>query len=154
MSPVTIVGLVVGTGIITTAIVVFLRKNDFPAGGVGATAVGMVLIGMSQWTSITLKAGGVDVELQALQKQLDSTAASAAVVSDEAHKAAAAADVARQQITTLTTQLATKGVLTPQSANAIRTALAVAPHSDTTRLRLATDQLRNLTRVRERPPPP
>lgn len=144
MSPVVLVGMAVGTLAILTALAVCWSKKAFPMGSIGVMVIGLVLIGMSQWNSITFKAGGV--EFAALQKQLEATAAAAAVVAHEAQNNAAAVEVTRRQLATLTTQLETRS-LSPQSATAIRSAIEAAPRADTNRLRVATTELKNLPRV-------
>lgn len=93
MSPVTIVGMVVGTLLILTAIAVFWSKKEFPVGGLGVTVIGLVLIGMSQWTNLDLKAGDLSLQLETLQQRLDSTAATAATVAVEARHTAAGATI-------------------------------------------------------------
>lgn len=152
MSPVIIVGMAVGTLAILTALGVCWSKKAFPLGSIGVMAIGLVLIGMSQWNSITLKAGGV--EFEALQKQLEATAASTAVVAHEAQNTAGAVDVTRQQLALLTTQLVATRSLAPQSATAIRAAIEAAPRADTNRLRVATTELKNLPKVQVRRPRP
>jgi hypothetical protein len=144
VNPASLVGMVLGALLILTAIAVFWTKKDFPAGGLGVTIIGLVLIGMSQWSSFSLKAGGL--ELQAVQKQLRETVAAAAEVADEAHNSAAAAETTRQQVASLTAQLAARNLVTPQASAAIRRALDAAPRSDTIRLRMATDRLRVLNK--------
>jgi hypothetical protein len=130
MSPVVLVGMAVGTLAILTALAVCWSKKAFPMGSIGVMVIGLVLIGMSQWNSITLEA----------------TAAAAAVVAHEAQNNAAAVEVTRRQLATLTTQLETRS-LSPQSATAIRSAIEAAPRADTNRLRVATTELKNLPRV-------
>ena len=153
MSPVTIVGMAVGTLLVVTAIAVFWSKKEFPVGGLGAAVIGLILIGMSQWSNVNFKFGDISLQLEALQQRLDSTAVTAAALGDEARNTAAAVEMTRQQIGTLTVQLAARNYVTPQAAAAIRSALATAPRPDTTRLRLETDKLRSLTKFPIRPRP-
>ncbi len=150
MNPVTIVGMVLGALVILTALGIFWTKKDFPAPGLGAIVVGLILVGMSQWSSITFK--GMGLEFQALRARMDSVATTAAEVANQAGNAAAAVEVARQQLNVLTTQLESRNVVSPQALEGIRRAMANAPHPDTASLRTATDRLRKLTR--ERIPPP
>ena len=142
MNPVTIVGMAVGALLILTAIGVFWSKKEFPAGGIGVTFVGLALVGMSQWSTLRLKAPGL--EFEAIRAKLDSTISAAEVVAGEAQNAAAAAEATRQQVSTLTSQLATHNLIPPTASIAIRRALDAAPRTDTTRLRMATDRLKRL----------
>jgi hypothetical protein len=151
MSPVTIVGMAMGTLLILTAIAVFWSKKEFPAGGIGVTFVGLALIGMSQWSTFTLKAPGL--EFQAMRAKLDSTVSAAAIVAGEAQHAAAAAEATRQQVGTLTSQLAARNLVSPMASIAIHRALDAAPRTDTTKLRIATDHLRRLNIPQLRPRP-
>jgi cell division protein FtsB len=145
--------MVMGVLACLTALGIFLSKKEFPVGGVGVLGIGFVLIGMSQWTSFKFQAGGVNFEaVQNLQKQIQATASSAAAIAQEAQKTAAAQDVTRQQLATLTKQLATNRTLAPQSAEAIGGAIARAPRADTNQLRAATIELRNLPKMQIRKP--
>jgi len=151
MSPVVIVGMSAGILLIVTAAWVFVSKKAFPGGGILVVVVGMVLIGMSQWSTITLKGAGV--EFQAVRAKLDSTVSAAAEVAGEAQNAAAAAEATRQQVTTLTSQLAARNLVSPAASAAIRGALDAAPHADIAKLRVATDRLRRLNVSQIRPKP-
>src|SRR5262245_10038663 len=119
MSPVTILGMVVGAITCLTALGIFVSKREFPPTGVGVLGIGFLLIGMSQWTSLKFKAGGVEFDaVQSLQKQIDATANSAASIGQQAQKTAAAEDITRQQLATLTKQLESTRSLPSQSASA------------------------------------
>ncbi len=155
-SAVTIVGMVMGTLLILTAIAVFWSKKAFPAGGIGVTLVGLVLIGMSQWSTIKLKAGGVDVEveLKALKKQVQETAAATADVATETRNAAAGADVTRRQVAILTSQLAERALVAPQASIDIQSALRSAPQFDEKRLVRANERLERIGTPGNHPPVP
>lgn len=141
MTTVSLVGLIAGSALILTAIVVFVLKREFPAGGVAVTMVGLVLIGMSQWSSIKISAGGATLDLQVRQ-----TAAAAAAVAEQAERAAVAAETTRQQVAVLARQLESRNVLTTASVRSIQTSLEASPRVDLSRLQSARADLNRITR--------
>lgn len=145
MSPVTVVGMVAGGLLIVTACAVFLNKKEFPAGGLGVALVGLVLIGMSQWTSIKVNTPGGSVEFAALQKDVKQTAEAADELATQAQETAASVETTRQQVTALTQQLQNNKVLTATAVAPIRAKLETAPRADVSRLRIAKDNLSRVT---------
>jgi hypothetical protein len=146
MTPVTIAGMVMGVLLILTAIAVFWSKKAFPVGGVAVTLVGLVLIGMSQWTTIKINAGGASIDLRTLRAQVQETAAAAEEVASQAQQAAAAAETTREQVAVLARQLETRNVLPSAAARSIRATLDTAPRADLERLRSAQEDLGRVTR--------
>jgi hypothetical protein len=142
MTPVTVVGMVAGGLLILVVVIVFLQKKAFPAGGVGSAAIGFILIGMSQWTTIKIKAGGVDIDLSAIQAQLDETATAVDSVAGQSVRTAAVAEATREQLVTLSGQLADRQVLPRAAVNSVQRSLSVHPKLDTTRVITARTTLR------------
>jgi len=146
MSPVTVAGMVMGILLILVAIAVFWSRKDFPPGGVAITVVGVVLIGMSQWNSIKIDAGGVSIDLTTIKTQIQQTATAVDQVAEQAERTAAAAETTRQQLVALTGQLGAKRVLTPAALQPIHTSLNAVPRVDVTRLRTARENMRRITK--------
>src|SRR5262249_31481902 len=118
---------------------VFLIKKEFPAGGVMVTIVGLVLIGMSQWSSIKLTAAGVTLEV--LRDQIRQTAAAADEVAAQAENAAAGVEATKRQLAHLTQLLETKQVLPATAAQPIRAQLSAVPSVDRAKLATARSKL-------------
>jgi len=146
MTPVTIVGMVAGGLLILTAAAVFLLKKEFPAGGLGVALIGGVLIGMSQWSSIKISAGGVSVDLQVLKAQVQQTAVAAEEIATQAQQTAVSVETTREQVAALTEQLQSRNVLSDAAARPIRAKLDAAPRADLSRLRAARENLDRVTR--------
>ena len=146
MTPVTIVGMVAGGLLILTASAVFLIKKEFPAGGLGVALIGLVLIGMSQWSSIKISTAGVSVDLQVVKAQLEQTAAAAEEIATQAQQTAASVQTTREQVAALTQQLQSRNVLSDAALRPIRAKLDAAPRADSIRLRTAREKLDRIAR--------
>lgn len=141
MTPVTIVGMVAGGLLIVTASVVFFIKREFPVGGVGITLIGLVLIGMSQWSSIKITTAAFSVDLQVLKAQVEQTAAAAAEIATQTQQTAASVETTREQIAVLTRQLESRNLLSEAAVRPIRATLEAAPRADLSRLRAVRENL-------------
>jgi len=145
MTAVTVVGMVAGGLLIVTAWVVWL-KTKTPTAGVGAALFGLVLIGMSQWTSIKISAAGFSVDLQAVKAQVKQTAAAAEELATQAQQTAASVETTREQVATLAQQLQTKNILSDAAVRPIRARLDTAPRAGVNRLRAVKENLSRVTR--------
>ncbi|HJU73551.1 MAG TPA: hypothetical protein VJ717_07380 [Gemmatimonadaceae bacterium] len=134
MTLVTIVGMLSGVLLLLTAIYIFLSKKAFPAGGVAVTLVSLVMIGMSQWSTIRIKGGGIDIDLTTLAAAVDTLAAQGVITAN-------AIDSTRRGLVKLTDQLGDRNVLPRPSINSVLEPLRAAPRIDTAALN------RNRTRV-------
>lgn len=139
MSTVTIVGIVAGSALIVTAIIVFLSKKEFQTGGVMVTVVGLVLIGMSQWNSIKLTVG--EATLEAIREELNSTKDATNEVAEQVEQAAKAVETTRMQLLSLNDQLKTSRVLPDSVTVSIQEKLSSAPQVDLTKLGLLRKNL-------------
>jgi len=144
MTTVTVVGMAAGGVLILTAVAVFLVKKEFPAGGVVVTMVGLVLIGMSQWSSIKFTAAGATLEV--LRHEIRRTAAAAEEVAAQAEETAAAVEATKLQLASLTGLLETRQVLPATMAQPIRAKLSAVPSVDLSKLRTARGDLKRLAR--------
>ncbi len=142
MSTVSIVGMIAGGILVLTAVVVFLAKKEFPAGGIMVTAIGLVLIGMSQWTSIKLSGLGINIEV--LRNEIAETAAAADEVAAQAEQAAAGLEATKQQLASLTRQLDANRALPGRAAQPIQQQISSIPTVDRSKLTAARATLRTL----------
>jgi hypothetical protein len=97
--------------------------------------VAVVLIGMSQWSSIKITAAGATLEV--VRDQIRQTAAVADEVAAQAQQAAATVEATKQQLANLTDLLETRHVLPAAATQPIRAQLAAAAKVDLTKLRTA-----------------
>jgi hypothetical protein len=144
MTAVTVVGMNAGCVLVLAAVAVFLIKKEFPAGGVMVTIVGLVLIGMSQWSSIKLTAAGVTLEV--LRHEIRQTAAAADEVAAQAQNAAAGVEATKRQLANLTQLLETRQVLPATLAQPIRAQLSAVPSLDRSKLAAAREALNRIRR--------
>lgn len=138
MSPTTL-GMILGTLLIISAIVIFFMRKEFSKEGVLVVFGGIVLVGMSGWSSIRVSALGVDVE--ALQKRVDSTVQSVTQVAAQTDSAAVAVDTTKNQLSALARELADSDALSKEESARIIGALARAPRADRVMLRSAAVKL-------------
>lgn len=119
---VTIVGLVTGLALIASAVRAFWSQKDGTS-GIAAALVGLILIGMSQWSTISVKGAGIEIELAAIAQAVDA-------VAEEATAAATAVETTRQQLLSLSTSLERSQSITRADASAIRDSLRAVPTVD------------------------
>jgi hypothetical protein len=146
MTPVTITGMAAGTLLILTTAAVFWAKKDFPVGGLGVVLLGVILIGMSQWSSIKVNAGGNSVELLAFEKKLDSAVTATADLAVATRNAANSAETAKSQISELTTVLAQRNLVSPEASAKVQDAIKASPAADTVSIKASTQILDALRR--------
>jgi hypothetical protein len=144
MTAVTIVGIIAGCVLVVTAVVIFLAKKEFPTGGVMITAIGLILIGMSQWSSITLS--GMGIEIKAMRQEIAQTAAAADEVAAQAEQAAAGIEATKEQLTSLTHELDTRQVLPVAVTEMIRARLSTVRNVDVSKLNAARTDLKAVIR--------
>ena len=143
MTPVIIVGMVAGSALVVTAIVIFIAKKEFSTGGVGVLLIALVLIGMSQWSNIEIEGGGI--KIKALRDAIRETAAAADEVAAQAEQAAAGVAATKEQLASLTQQIENSHVLSPNLTKPIQARLSAAPIVDRAKLAMARANLRRLT---------
>lgn len=142
MNAVAVVGIVAGAALIAVACLVFAQKKEFPLGGVGVTLVGVVLIGMSQWTTIRIKGAGLDIDLRTLQAQITETAAAVDAVAEATVSTAAQVETTQTQLLEVTEQLERRQLLVPSTLSDIRGRMEAAPQADTTRVNAVRENIR------------
>lgn len=149
MTIVTIVGMVAGAALILTAVAVFWSRKDFPTGGVTVTLVGLILIGMSQWSTIRLTTAGTTVELlknelQQTRNELQQTAAAVDKVAAQAQQAAAAVEETNRQIVNFADLLEERQVLSADAVEPIRAELESVPKINLMELDTARETLQGV----------
>ena len=145
MTPVTIVGMVSGVLLVLTAIYIFVSKKEFPAGGVAVTLIALVMIGMSQWTTIKIKGAGLDIDLSTLARAVDTLAA-------QSVNTANVSETTRQGLLKLTDQLGRRNVLDRSSATSVTEPVRDAAKIDTAALKRVRVQLERMRGTRTKIP--
>jgi hypothetical protein len=145
MSPIAVVAMIMGVLLILAAIGIAWSKKEFSAGCVTITLVGVILIGLTQWTTIKFKSGGLDVELSTLKQQLKQTAAAVDAVAAETETAAQATEAGRQELRSLVNQLGSHNVLPPVALQPVRASLDTLHKVDFSKIRMAREDLRRIT---------
>ncbi len=148
--------MIAGAVLILTAVAVFWSRKDFPTGGVMVTLIGLILIGMSQWSTIRLTTAGTTVELlreelqetqnelQETQNELQQTAAAVDAVAAQAQQAAVAVEETSRQIVNFADLLEERRVLSPDAVEPIRAEIESAPKIDPMELDTARETLQGV----------
>ena len=103
------VGLLVGTVVALSAVWVFLKKQEFSLWGTAVLGFGVVLIGMSVWNNIRIRASEGGLEFEVLRQQVQQTAQAAAKVAEEVETVAQIVEGSKRQLMDLTEVLLTGG---------------------------------------------
>jgi hypothetical protein len=129
--------MAMGVLLILTAVAVFWNKKDFPAGGVGVTMVGLVLITISVVTHAKISVAGATLELQTIAKAVDAVAA-------QTQEAATSLETTKRELISLTSLLEARHVLAGTALQPMRSRLDAAPRVDLARLTAARESLRRI----------
>ncbi len=139
-----LVGLILGAVLVVAAVVVGVKKQGFAYGEILITAFGVILVGLSLWSRVSLELGQFkaefDTEFDALQQGVQEVAEAAAVVSEEVSKLDKASASQRAQVATLVRSLKPQ-ILDPRTRATVQRELEIAPRIDHDRLRAATQRL-------------
>lgn len=139
MTPVTIVGMAAGSLLILTAAAIFWSQKAFPAGGIAVSVVAFAMIGMSQWTTIKIEAGGAKMEVT--REEVLQIAAATNELADQAENVAAAIEVSKAQIRDVLNVLENRDILSAAAAQPIRHRLNTAPTIDIDRIQEARSEM-------------
>ncbi len=150
-----VVGLILGAVLVLAAVVVGIKKQGFAYGEILITAFGVVLVGLSLWSRVSLELGQFRAEFESLKEGVQEVAEAAAVVSAEVIKLDKAATTQRDQVAILVRSLKPQ-TLDPGTRATVQRELEAAPRIDPTRLSAAVQRL-NLSaeavaRMRAKPP--
>ena len=79
-----IAGIIFGSGAILSVTIVYIRSQKLGFTGLGFAFVGMILVGMSIWSSIKISVNenGIETELERLHRQVGEIAQASVTVSD------------------------------------------------------------------------
>lgn len=135
MPIVTVTGLVAGAALVFAVIWVIMKKQEFSVGAIGLALVGLVMIGMSQWSTIRISGGGMDIDISTLQRQVAETAEAVDALAEETVATANVAETTRDQLLSLSSELQRARTLPTGVTGAIRDSLTAAPHVDTANIR-------------------
>lgn len=137
------VGLFVGSLMILSVCLAYIRGRPFGMGGIVLTVGGVMLIGLSVFSRITLSVSdeGFEARIQSIEHKVADVDQNVKMV-NEANQVVSEAiqDVAKTQrtntdkVTQLTDALASRKALQPEVAEQVRTELRQAPQVDLQRL--------------------
>ena len=128
------VGLFVGAVVALSAVWVFLKKQEFSLWGTAVLGFGVVLIGMSVWSNIKIRASEGGIEFEVLRQQVQQTAQAAAKVAEEVETVAQIVEGSKRQLLDLTEVLQTGGNVPAATLQPIRDSLRAFPTIDRARL--------------------
>jgi hypothetical protein len=152
-----VVGMILGSGAVSSAAFVWIRYRAFGTGGSVLSLLGVALVGLSIWSSVKINVSdqGFQAEFQKLAQQVDAVAESSQAgiqanreVAQEVKNVAEATEAAKQQFIELTTTLEAKGTLDPAKRAEILRPVLTAPVVDLKRLDSATKKLEDASKVR------
>lgn len=140
------VGLVLGSAMIGTVCMVYLKKQLMGFGGAVLTIFGVVLVGLSVWSTVQVKVSkdGFEVELDKLAQRVGQVEETTIVVAEDLASVATNAETDRAQFNTLTRELAESEVLRPEAAARV---LEVQPDRI---MRVDPERLREMSEVQRR----
>lgn len=118
-----VLGLVLGTLAIVSACWVWLRRQTFGVGGGVLSMVGLVLVGLSVWSTAKVQVsptGGLSAEFERLERQVDELAERNAEVAEEVVKVAEAVDTTRSRFVDLTEALERRPGFRPGELESLR----------------------------------
>ena len=147
-----VVGLIIGSAAVLTACFVWLRKQVFGTGGIVLSLVGVILIGLSIWSNVSIQfaEGRFSAEFNRLQAQLDEMAEAGIAVSEEVGTMWDVVQANSQQFVALTDNLEQRQTLTTNQARSLRTPVLDAPA--VSRMRLDSARVKLATGRRPTPP--
>ena len=139
------VGLVLGSAMIGTVCMVYFKKQVMGFGGSVLTIFGVVLVGLSVWSTVQVRVSkeGLEVELDKLAQRVGHVEETAIVVAEGLASVATNAETDRRQFNTLSRELAESEVLRPEAARV----LEVQPDRI---MRVDPERLREMSEVQRR----
>jgi hypothetical protein len=137
---VVLAGLLLGAVLVIGAVAVGVKKAGFAVGELGMTAFGVVLVGLSLWSRVSLEMGGLKLRLDTLQDNVEEIAQAATVVSEEVGKLNESSSQNRDQVNTLIQNLGTAAIR-PEVLQRMRVQQLAAPQVDLERLSGASRDL-------------
>lgn len=148
-------GLIIGSAALLTACYVWIRKQVFGLGGGTLSFAGILLLGLSVWTSasVEITPGGFRAEFERLEKRMNAMAEANLAVSQEVGKVATFSEASRRQVEALTDVLSARQALSPRQAERVRAELEGVPSLDRSRIESATRILQEQAVEIPRPAP-
>lgn len=141
-----IAGIILGSIAVLTACFVWLRHRTFGVGGGGLSLVGLALVGLSIFStiSISVSEAGVEAKFQAMQERVNAVAEASAAVTEEVQKIAQSTEANRTQFLALTQSLEARNAVDPRAAADIRRQVEAARLPEERQLNEALKRLREV----------
>ncbi len=122
-----VVGMILGAFVLISVCVVWLRHQKLGGGGTGLSVIGIVLVGLSIWSSVKLQVGDVRVELETLRARVQQVADAGAKISEETARVAESTAGNRDAILNLTQELGQRQMLAPEQMRSLHEILQRTP---------------------------
>lgn len=134
-------GIVIGSAAILAVAFVWIRKQTFGIGGSVLCSVGVVLLGLSVWTTMKIEISQQGISWE-FERRLATVLEANEALTEEVQVLARNNEAARQQLTALTDTLQEARVLDVQRADQIRQPAQAAPSVNLQRLERVDEALR------------
>lgn len=127
-----IIGLIMGSVTLLTACYVWLRKQVFGLGGGILSLVGVILIGLSLWSNVSIEVseGTIKAEFDRLERQMNDMAHANEAVTEEVGAMWRVVDTNKDQFIQLTQELQTRRTISQERLDEIREPVLTVPQVD------------------------
>jgi hypothetical protein len=144
-----IAGIILGSIAVLSAVYVWVKDRTFGMGGGALSLAGIVLVGLSIWSSVRIKVNesGLEADFNRLQSQVSEVTKTSLAVTDEVRKIAESTQANKDQFLKLTSALETRQVVRPEVLAAIEKPIESTPTADRKAIDAAAIRLRNLDKV-------
>lgn len=129
-----VIGLILGSLLLVVVAITWFRKQIFGFGGAGLSVIGLVLLGLSLWTSVNIRVGGWETQLNLVEQRLAQVEQTNVEMSNDLAEVATIANVTKSQFIDLTTALERPRVPTDR-LRALRSRVEETPRIDPDLLR-------------------
>ena len=140
-------GTALGTALLLSVAWVWMRKQIFGLNGVGVSAFGVVLVGLTLWQSVQISysAEGVELQLTRLEKQVEETQEKLEATTDELGRVRATNAVMSASLLQLTEANEFQDIRYQRLAESLQSSgTVVSPAIPERRFEFDTDRLRDI----------
>lgn len=134
-------GIIIGSIAILAVAFVWIRKQTFGVGGSVLCSVGVVLLGLSVWTTMKIEISQQGISWE-FQRQLATVLEANQALTEEVQVLARNNEAAREQLSALTNTLQETRVLDVQRAEQLRQPMQATPNVNLQRLERVDEALR------------
>lgn len=141
------VGLAMGSVMLGSVCYVWVRKQQLGIGGGFLSAMGVVLLGLSVWTGVSVEVtkGGIKADFDRLQERLDEVTEANQIVSEQVQNIAQSTEANRSQFVQLTRVLEADVAPAAPVFRQLRERMVTVPQVDLQQLERASRTLQPST---------